>query len=111
MSSLLESLFNHVALPPRLPGKEDGKIDLIGTALTERLLIASQTLRDVSRNEYYEEWDCVRRSLLICKSLNAGGQLRQSTLLKEFRELAPNDVLILHVTEQNASLLVRRQRG
>ena len=110
--SVLESLCNHVALPPRLPGKQEHSINQIEHALTERLLDASRTLRDLvnlTNNGFGVQWDCIRRVLQTCKAINTGGKLNATSLLTEFRQVERNDLLILHVAEQNAGLLIRRQ--
>lgn len=106
--SLIELIFNHVALPPRLPGKQEDRIDHIEGALTDRLLAASRTLKNLTSVEFSNDWDCIRRSLEICKTVNAGGRLNKTSLLKEFRSLERKDLLILHVAEQNAGLTIRR---
>lgn len=111
-SKLLESLFHHVALPPRLPGKQEGNISQIGDALTDRLLSASRVMRDQMSGEFAESWntwDVVRLSLQTSKILNRGGKLDRNSLLTEFQSLGRNQVLILLITEQNAALTIRQQ--
>ena len=98
-TSILESLFNHLALPPRLPGKEDNNIDLIEHALLDRLLDVSRTLRDLPNNKFRDQWDCVHFSLQTCKVVNAGGKLNKTPLLTEFRRLEREGILILHIAE------------
>lgn len=110
-SSLLESLVNHLALPLRLPGKADDGIDRIERAISSRLLDASRTLRDLTNAGESYQWDCTRNTLRICNVLNAGGKLNKKSLLAEFQTLERKDLLILHVAEQNAGLLVRRHHG
>ena len=107
-SSLLESLFNHIALPPRLPGKGDGNLNEIQDALTNCLLDASRTLRDQTTGELSRQWETIRNILHISKTVNAGGKLDKTSLLTQFRRLERKDLLILHIAEQNAGLLIRR---
>ncbi|KAF7513904.1 hypothetical protein GJ744_006518 [Endocarpon pusillum] len=108
-SILLESLVNHVALPPRLPGKEDNNLDQIQYALTGYLIDARGTLRDSSNGEFSREWESVRTILHTCKILNTGGKLNKTSLVTHFRNLDRKDHLILHIAEQNAGLLIQRQ--
>lgn len=110
-ASLLESLANHVALPPRLPGKRESQLDQIENALTDRLLDASRTIRDLTHGEISQQWDGIRRILQTCRTINAGGKLDKKQLLTEFRGLGSKHVLIVHVAEQNAGLLIRRQNS
>ncbi|KAI9765237.1 MAG: hypothetical protein M1840_007729 [Geoglossum simile] len=107
---LLELVFNHVALPPQLPAKQDGRNDQIRVerALTDRLLDASRTLRDNTRDEFGSHWERIRHLLQTCKTVNAGAKLDRPTLLSNLRTLERNDLVILHVAEQNAGLLIRR---
>jgi hypothetical protein len=105
---LLDSLVNHVALPPQLPGKADSNIDQIQHALTNRLLDASRTLRDQAKGESSSQWERIRNILQVCRTANAGGKLNKASLLAEFARLERKDFLILHVAEQNAGLLIRR---
>jgi hypothetical protein len=107
-SYLLESLVHHIALPPRLPGKEQDKLDQIESSLAIRLVNASRFLRDRADSEVSQQWEHTRNILQTCKTLNAGGKLNKSSLLTEFRKLEHQGLLILHVAEQNAGLLIRR---
>lgn len=109
--SLLTSLFNHLALPLRLPGKHESRIEEIGLALTVRLLDATRYLRSLTDNDAGEMLDYIRRSLETCKLMNASGRLNKSSLLNAFRGLERKEVLILHVAQQNAGLLIRRHNA
>lgn len=105
---LLEAQFNHLVLPARVPSKEDDNLADIEVALTDRLLEATRILRDSTDSDGYLDWDSVRRILLTVKALNLGGKLDKRALTLEFHRLEYDGVLILHVAEQNAGLLVRR---
>lgn len=108
---LLNALVNHIGLPPRLPGKQEEGIDEIEEALTVRLLNACRALSGLTEGELSQQWDRTRKILQICKVVNAGGKLDKASLLSEFQALERKDLLILHVTEQNAGLLIRRNHG
>ncbi|KAI9047595.1 hypothetical protein LZ554_008308 [Drepanopeziza brunnea f. sp. 'monogermtubi'] len=105
----LEAVFNHVSLPPRLPGRQEGNLDRIDRALVERVLDAVARLSPILANNALEP---LRRSLQACKHVNTGGRLAKSSLLTAFRELPvnPTDFLLLHVAEQNAALIIRCQK-
>ncbi|KAI9781703.1 MAG: hypothetical protein M1816_002199 [Peltula sp. TS41687] len=108
-ASSLESVFNHFVLPPKLPCKRDSKIEEIERHLTTRLLNATDILRGFSSDESAQAWSCIQRSLKICIIVNEDGRLNKTSLLEAFRRLQHKDGLILHVAEQNAGLLIRRQ--
>jgi hypothetical protein len=102
------AVYSHLVLPPRLPGRQDAKLIQIGNDLLERLIKATRLLASLSNQN--GQWECLRRALQTCKVVNEGGKLNKASLLSTFRDLKDNDFLILHVTEQNAGLLVRRQQ-
>lgn len=109
-SVMLDLLFNHVVLPPRLPGKQDGPHKDIEHGLITRLLLASRTVRDLVDRDFRERWESIRRSLETCKAANLGGKLDKKSLLNELHGLQSEDILILHIAQQNAGLLIRRHR-
>jgi hypothetical protein len=106
--TLIESVFNHLVLPPKLPAQEDVDIEDVEADILTRLIDACGTLGTISGEELARTWLTVGNSLRVCRDLNSG-RLERATLLREFGELDQN-LLILHVTQQNAALFVRRQR-
>ena len=107
-ASSLTAVFNHLVLPPKLPGKQDSDIGEIERQLAIRLISATGILRDLSNDESTEAWGCIQRSVKTCSIVNEDGRLNQTTLLDAFRRLQDKDGLILHVAEQNAGLFIRR---
>ncbi|EMD69950.1 hypothetical protein COCSADRAFT_342034 [Bipolaris sorokiniana ND90Pr] len=77
----LHQLYNHVALPRDVPGKEDGNLHHIDAAFS---LQASQTL-------------------------NVSGTVSKSILMKQFRTLDRHKMLVLHLNPQNCGLLIYYQ--
>ena len=110
MPSSLESIIHHVALNPQLPGQREGRIDKIEQELTARLVKATRTLCDVSDGTLHRQWDSTRCMLQTAKELNVGGKISKASLILELGRLSRDDVLILHVSEQNAALLIRRHQ-
>lgn len=104
----LESLVNHIALPLRLPGKLEDEVDQIEESLINHLLDVTRELEFLAARDTRHQWGIIRHTLSICKALNAGGRLEKATLLTRFRSLEHKEFLILHVSEQNAGLLIRR---
>lgn len=107
---LLRTQFNHVALPPNLPGKQDESIDQVECALIDLLRNASRTLGRLTENDICDQFDVVCHMLDVCKAVNAGGKLDKASLATKFRDLRQKDILILHIAEQNAGLLIRRDQ-
>ncbi|TVY94359.1 hypothetical protein LAWI1_G000351 [Lachnellula willkommii] len=104
---MLELLVHHIALPPQLPQQQQRHVlNDIQNALVDRLLAATNTLTSLDS----VLWNCIRRSIQSCKSINSGGTINKTALLAAFRGLdnGSDEVLILHVAEQNAAVLIRR---
>ncbi|KAL1963349.1 hypothetical protein VTN77DRAFT_8470 [Rasamsonia byssochlamydoides] len=111
---VLEATFNHVVLPPRLPGKRDQEIEKIEKDLVARLLRAVNCLIDLSstatRDASTNAWYCLRRSLEICQTIH-DGQIDKVRLVEAFSSIQSEVGIILHITEQNAGLLVQREKS
>ena len=103
----LESVFNHLVLPPKLPGGLDTDKDGIETSVFARLIHACDTLSKLSSQEYTQTWATLLKSLHICSNVNQG-HLEKKSMLHEFCSLQQNEFLTLHVVEQNAALIIRR---
>lgn len=109
MASLLQSVVNHVALPPKLPFKADESLETVHEKILSRLLATARIISEATTTDLRPIWDSTRRVLQTCKELNAGGKLNKSSLLTAFNGLQPDGLLILHVTEQNSGLLIHRK--
>ncbi|OCK76192.1 hypothetical protein K432DRAFT_428888 [Lepidopterella palustris CBS 459.81] len=105
--ALLESVFNHLVLPPKLPGQLDKDVEGIEHSILTRLIRACDTLGKLAGQEFAETWTSIRHSLRVCPNVNQG-RLDKTLMLQEFCGLRLKDLLILHVVKQNAALLVRR---
>ncbi len=106
--TMLESVFNHLVLPPKLPGQRDVDIEGIEHNILNRLIRACDTLGKLTGQEFAETWNSVGNSLRVCLNTNTG-RLERASMLQEFSKLQLNDLLTLYVVEQNAVLLIRRQ--
>ena len=100
--ALLESLVNHIALPPRLPGQQDGQLNEV-----EPRMLAF-FLSSVAKLNSGNDLDNLRCSLQASKVANAGGTLHRSSLLTALQELHVGGFLVLYVSAQNAGLIIRR---
>lgn len=108
-SQFLESLYHHVVLPRAVPGREDSNLFAIEADLLTRLTAAVKSLIPHLPLKDQTTVDSMRLSLLTAKTLNVEGKIDKHTLIKELQNLSGNNTLILHVTEQNAAILVYRQ--
>ncbi|KAH8814811.1 hypothetical protein F5884DRAFT_151839 [Xylogone sp. PMI_703] len=108
----LEATFNHLVLPPKLPGRADSDSESIKTDILDRLIRACNTISKSSPVDFGAEfahtWDSVLKSLSTCAQLNSGEHLEKESLVEIFGKLQPGHQLTLDVVEQNAALLIRR---
>lgn len=106
---MLRSLFNHIALPARLPQQQEHNIDEIEIALADHLISAAKDMRDSQAGgQFYRIWDSLRISLESFKSLNIGGRLERSQLKSRLNQMKPSDLIILHIPTQNAGIFIHR---
>ena len=104
---MLESVYNHVVLPPRLPGREDRDLEGIERDLMTRLTNACRFIRDLN-HERYTQWDSIRRSLEAARCVNAHRKINKAPLASELQRLQHDEALILHVVQQNAGVLITK---
>ena len=105
--SVFMEVFNHLVLPPQLPGKQDVKIETTGDAIIVRLIQATYTLSRLASQEKTSPWYTIRQYLRRYQSLHANGRLEKLSLISEFRKFNREKPLLLHIAEQNAALIVR----
>ncbi|KAF3941946.1 hypothetical protein ABW19_dt0206271 [Dactylella cylindrospora] len=106
-----EILFNHILLPDQLPNKEDADVDAVGSDLVGMVVAAVVDLRQLVYDRYYRELSLIIQSLWNFKRSNSNGVLNRQVLLDQFSKLERHEQLVLHVTQQNAAILVRREPG
>lgn len=104
--ALLRSLHYHTVLPRKVPGREDCNLYEIESDLAERLTNATKSLVLHAPLEDHQCLGAIRLALSTCNSLHVDGKIDKNLLLKELRELGGLRALIVHVTEQNAALLI-----
>jgi hypothetical protein len=104
----LMNVYNHLVLPPKLPGRQDADIECTSNEVLVRLIQATVTLGSLAGQEQASTWHAVRQSLRRCHSLHVPDRLEKRSLISEFRYLKHDQPLVLDVIEQNAALIIRR---
>ncbi|KAF2683160.1 hypothetical protein K458DRAFT_305959 [Lentithecium fluviatile CBS 122367] len=107
---LLQQYF-HAALPRDVPGREDRNLSLIESALLDRIIGAVKATIAVAPLEHKRYVDAIRLTLVTSKALNVDGKIDKHLLVKEIRDLQGDYALILHVTEQNAAVVIHKDLG
>ena len=106
--NLHEALYYHLVLPAMVPGSQPNNLVEIEQALISRLLSACNFMS--SRAEI-GALGSVEASLKACQILNRG-KLESFSLISELESFATErKVLILHVVQQNAAVLIRRAQS
>ena len=103
----LESVFNHVVLPPRLPGTQDTWTEEVDRELLSRLQDAIKSPKASSKDEDCSVWQAIQESLQTCGLVHDDGYINKTALLQAFDDLKPRHAIILRIQEQNAGLLIR----
>ncbi|KAI0541382.1 hypothetical protein GGR58DRAFT_519492, partial [Xylaria digitata] len=105
---LLGSVFNHLVLPPDIPGAQDSDVDAVSGDLITRMIQATTTAIEIPcGGPWIEAYQDLQTSLNTCLQLNRG-HLERGSLLQHLQKLNPGQMLILHLNEQNAGLLIHR---
>ncbi|PWY75305.1 hypothetical protein BO94DRAFT_578003 [Aspergillus sclerotioniger CBS 115572] len=104
---LTKRVFEHAALPPQLPGSHDETIAEVEASLIVRMLNATDTMRDFEPDSNL--WDNLKRSLNACKHIHVNGSIDKAQLIQSLQEISPENMVILHIREQNAGLLIRQE--
>ncbi|OAP60693.1 hypothetical protein AYL99_05695 [Fonsecaea erecta] len=108
---LLRAVVNHIVLPPDIPDKIENNLAEINQELVLRVQDACTELETATKGEYREELGFLRSSLEHCFLIHTSAHLDATQLQCAFRRLQVGEILIIHVSEQNAGLLIRRGTG
>lgn len=101
----LEAVFNHLVLPPKVPGRQDTVLEDLSGDFISRLLASCAILEAKAPRVFRETYTALKHSLRTCGELNRGHIDRQS-LLSAFKTVGKHP-LILHIVEQNTGLFIR----
>lgn len=98
-----------VVLPAKLPSGPSAALADVEQQLTQRCRDAcDEFTRATIDPGLLKHLQCLRFSVSTCKMMNLGSKLSNESLISAFQQLDENKILILHVREQNAGILVRQ---
>ncbi|KAL4782195.1 hypothetical protein BJX76DRAFT_359187 [Aspergillus varians] len=107
--STLLSIFNHVVLPPDIPGEADAQSDAVERELLRRLLGVVTTMKLMCSEETFSTWQKIEITLKKSSLVSEGGACNKSALVRVFKKLSSETyALIVRVPQQNAGLLIRK---
>ncbi|KAE8384199.1 hypothetical protein BDV23DRAFT_189450 [Aspergillus alliaceus] len=107
----LELMFNHIVLPPRLPGQQDSSVHNIDRHITQHALNATKTLLGASKSDCRDVWDGVKISLELCHAVHANGHIDRFAVMEAFGKMDKDMGIILYIDKQNSALHIRQVKG
>ncbi len=114
---ILDSLVNHITLPPRLPFRNDLQGGAVDRALAERLARHARAFRQNVDTQYYMHWSLICHALDQFVKLHGSksGHLDKDALKNALIDFSNsnsnNDILIIHIATQNAGLIIRKENS
>lgn len=108
MSSPSETVFNHLVLPPQLPGRQDTCHDDLTQTFIALLDNSIGFLAELAPHAYKDTLTALRNTLSVCSKLNRG-RLDRTSLVDAFNKIEQHP-LILHMADQNAALIIRFEK-
>ncbi|KAE8351950.1 hypothetical protein BDV28DRAFT_149500 [Aspergillus coremiiformis] len=107
--TVISLTFNHVALPPKLPGKQEteAQVQEVQNDLLSRVLDALNKLKEIGDANAAIIWQSIEKTLRRCGEVNTEGWINEESILSTLKELQPGDAIIVHVALQNACILIR----
>lgn len=106
----LRGTFNHVALPPKRPDSFGFNHAHIEEDLASRMLRASDTLVSLTNQGSDRAWKAVTKALESCRRIHQKGVVNKKELVEALQCVKDDVPVIVHVSEQNAGLLIRYER-
>ena len=103
---LVPSVYNHLVLPPKLPGREEGTTLELSQNVLARLIDGCQRLVSLTPHTLSKTFKGLYNALLACREINGRSFVDKTSALRYFRDIGSCGVLILWVAEQNAAVLV-----
>jgi hypothetical protein len=101
-----EQLFNHIALPCHVPGREDRNLPSVENALLTRMTDATRLLSSYAVLSDQQHIFKLVESLVACQSLHVDRAITKPGIIRELRALQPGKITILHVGAQNCGLVI-----
>lgn len=104
---VLELAFNHVVLPPKLPGKQDSNVEDVDRKLLSLLLRATNAMKTYAKDDDLFIWQNIEKTLQTCGIVNEDRYVNKTALMNVFGDFEDQNAVILYIMEQNAGLLIR----
>ncbi|CBF79793.1 hypothetical protein AN7637.2 [Aspergillus nidulans FGSC A4] len=107
----LRSIFNHVVLPPELPGHADEHPEAVEKELMRRLLNTVTLMKTKADEELFPTWQILENTLKLSSIVNEGVICNKAALIEALKKVGSENAVIVRVQEQNAGLLIRHDEA
>ncbi|KLU92347.1 hypothetical protein MAPG_11293 [Magnaporthiopsis poae ATCC 64411] len=107
----LRAVFNHLVLPPKVPGGPDANEAQVSYDVLARITDSCFTASSHAQPTWSAAFGALEASLDACDVLHRSDGLDRAVLLEYFRRLEPDQMLVLHLQTQNAALLFWAERN
>lgn len=104
--AILALVFNHLVLPPQLPGQNDHPAEDVERDLTRRMIDAVKILRNNSGSDMAAVWQSLEESLQASHSITGDSHINKVSLSSYLQKLRPGHAIILYIGLQNAGLMI-----
>ena len=108
---VIHSVYDHFVLPPKLPGHENGAMQAVSQDVLKRVVDACERLASLTPEPLSDTFRTTQSALVACQKINNGSYINKTSTLQQFKSLDTCRVLIFHVVEQNAAMLIYRTQG
>ncbi|KAL8410402.1 hypothetical protein RB596_000187 [Gaeumannomyces avenae] len=102
----LRAVFNHLVLPPKVPGGPDEDEEKVSHEVLVRMSNGCYTASSNADSSWSAAFQALQASLSACEVFHQSGSLDRAVLLAHFKQLKPGHILVIHLVPQNAALLV-----
>lgn len=109
-SKLLELLYHHIVLPRRLPQRQDWDHEGLSYSLLKLLLEAANIMCATIAENHKDKWGRVIEALIKFNKIHHQNLVVEDFLQDALTNLKKGHMLILHVMEQNAGVLIFRHQ-
>lgn len=103
---LIKLVHDHVIFPRRLPQIHDWNVEGLSQELLQLLLNAAKLMSEIDEANHKHKWTLVAESLASHGKIHFNNMVLEDLLLEALTNLGEGCMLILHVVEQNAGVLI-----
>jgi len=109
-TTILTLIYHHIVLPRRLPQGQDWDHEALSSNILQLLLEAANTMSTLIAADHKERWERVVEALVNHDKIHHHNLIVEEFLEEALMNLKRDNMLILHIMEQNAGVLIIRNQ-